>query len=124
MYNLEYYSGYFFDFRKLNVPKLYTLNFSFSFLACFVYGGIFLLISYKNSKEESNNTENKEENDKKNQDLKKNKPTRYPSLIYDEDINKIHIQMKYFINSALLELLVNFFYSSVVFDFVDLEAKI
>ena len=124
LYNLEYYSGYYFDFKKFNVPKLYTLNFSFSFLACFVFGGIFLLISYINTKEESNNTENKEEDDRKKKDLKNKKPTRYPSLIYDEEISKIHIKMKYFINSAFLELLVNFFYSSVIFDFVDIEAKI
>jgi hypothetical protein len=124
IFNIEYYSGFFFDLNKFNSPKLYSLYFSFSFLGCFIYGGIFLLISNINSKTEFKDSEEKFQEHKKTKNLVPKKAIRYPSLIYNEEISKIHIHMIYFIISAFLELLVNFSFSSIVFDFIDIEAKI
>lgn len=120
--NLEYFSGYFFDFKKVNSPNLYSLYFSFSFLGCFVFGGIFYCILKRNSSRNSRieDKKKKEKNKKKNDD----KEDLSISLIYNEDFNKIHINMPYFIFSAFLELLTNFSYSSIVFDFMDIESKI
>ena len=124
IFNIEYYSAFFFDLKKFNSPKLYSLYFSFSFLGCFIYGGIFLLISYINNKTEFDKSEEKFQEEKKTKKLVSKKAYRYPSLIYNEEISKIHIHMIYFIISAFLELSVNFCFSSIVFDFIDIEAKI
>ena len=125
LFNVEYFSGYFFDFRKNNSPKLYSLYFSFSFLGCFIFGGILLFISYMNSRGEAKNLEKKKLKElKKKKESGKRKANRLPSLIYDEESSKIRIHLQYFIISAFLELLANFSYSSVVFDFMDIEAKI
>ena len=120
--NLEYFSQYFFDFKKVNSPNLYSLYFSFSFLGCFIFGGIFYCILRKNTRSKSRIEDKiqKEKNKKKNND----KANISISLIYNEDFNKIHINMSYFIFSAFLELLTNFSYSSIVFDFMDIESKI
>jgi hypothetical protein len=123
IFNIEYYSGFFFDLNKFNSPKLYSLYFSFSFLGCFIYGGIFLLISHLISRTEFDKSEEKFKEGKKTKNLVPKKTHRYPSLIYNEEISKIHIHMIYFIISAFLELLVNFSFSSIVFDFIDIEAK-
>ncbi len=119
--NIEYFSAFYFDYKKINTPKLYSLYFSFSFLGCFIYGGIFLLISEINSKGETKCLEDKKQKDKKKTKKKVNK---LPSLIYDDESSKIRINIKYFLYSAFLELLVNFSYASIVFDFLDIESKI
>ena len=43
IYQLEYFSGYFYNFKKINTPNLYSLYFSFSFLGSSLFGGIFFL---------------------------------------------------------------------------------
>jgi predicted permease len=74
IYNMEYFSGFFFDLKKNDrSPKLYSLYFSFSFLGCFLYGGIFLLISNSSSSRESKLALNKTKEDKSKKDLKKKK---------------------------------------------------
>ena len=62
--------------------------------------------------------------DKIKNDLKQNKENKTPSLIYDENSGKIQINIIYFIFSAFLELLANFSFTSIVFDFFDFETKI
>jgi hypothetical protein len=125
IYNMEYFSGFFFDLKKnVKSPKLYSLYFSFSFLGCFLYGGIFLFISNSSSSRESKLALDKTKKDKNKKDLRKKKGNSPPSLIYDEEISKIHINIIYFIISAFLELLLNFSFASTVFDFLDFESKI
>ena len=127
----EYYSGYFFDFKRINTPNLYSLYFSFSFLGSCIIGGTCLYILKKNIRgnnarlitKKRNNTINKEDNNPKKED-ENNKNNIAIPLLYNKERTRINISIKYLIVSSLLELLANFSYCSIVFDFMDIESKI
>ena len=63
---LEYYSGYFFDFKRINTPNLYSLYFSFSFLGSCIIGGTCLYILKKNIRGNNARLITKKRNTRKN----------------------------------------------------------
>ena len=143
IFNLEYFSGYLYDYKRIKSPNFYCLFFSFSFLGSCFLGGICLFIlkhnlradfkelkalkqnnqinnkDNKDNKENQDNKDNKEKKDNENRRVSLNIP-----LLYDAKGNKIDIPFKYFIYAAFLELLTNFSFCSIVFDFMDIESKI
>ena len=125
IYQLEYFSGYFYNFKKINTPNLYSLYFSFSFLGSSLFGGIFFFILVKNIRNNSKQiipTKKKDEGDQKEEETGKRKISL--DLLYDKDGKNIRIPIKYLIISAFLELITNFAFRSIVFDFMDIESKI
>ena len=122
IYILEYFSGYFSDYRKFKSPNLYSFFFSFSFCGSLLFGGIFYGILEKNAR---NNSIVKIKEDEKNEnenDLKGKAKIQF-SLLY-EDNKKIYVPTRYLFLSAFLELIQIFSFRSIVFDFMDIESKI
>ena len=117
----EYYSEFYFECHGFNTPHLFSLYFSFSFLGSLLIGGIiFFLIEYNCQK--TDEVQNKKDNikDSNNKEIKKNISV---SLLFEEDINKIYINIKYYIFSSFLELLSNISFYLIILDFIDIESK-
>ena len=118
MFQSEYYSDFFYSCQNLNSPNVFSLYFSLMFLGCFIFGGNYYFLFERNEKQiPKNNNQNK---DKKENDARKNLTSE---LLYNEEQNEIYVPIKYFIVSAFLEMLSNFFSYSLVFDFIDIESK-
>ena len=118
MFQSEYYSDFFYTCKNLNSPNLFSLYFSFMFLGCFIFGGNYYFLFERNEKQiPKNNNQNK---DKKENNEKKSLTSE---LLYNEEQNEIYVPIKYFIASAFLEMLSNFFSYSLAFDFIDIESK-
>ena len=122
IYVLEYFSSYFFNFKKINSPNLYSLHFSFSFLGIFLFGGICYFILKKNVRDNSNEIQIQQKNDKIKKDEEKLKSTMSIPLIYNQ--NNINIPIYYLLFSTFLQLIKHFCFCSIVFDFTDIESKI
>ena len=117
----EYYSEFYFECHGLNSPHLFSLYFSFSFLGSFLIGGIlFFLIEYNCQK--TDEVQNKNDNIKDSNNKETKKSLSVP-LLYEEDINKIYINIKYYIFSSFLELLSNISFYVIILDFIDIESK-
>jgi len=118
MFQSEYYSEFYYDCKNVNSPNLFSLYFSFMFLGCFIFGGnyyfLFERIKKNIPKNNNQNKAKKENNEKK---------SLTSDLLYNEEENNIYVPIKYFIFSAFLELLSNFFSYSLAFDFIDIESK-
>ena len=120
IYILEYFSGYFSDYRKYKSPNLFSFFFSFSFCGSLLFGGIFYGILEKNSR--NNSIEKLKVNENASKAEKGKTKIRF-SLLY-EDSKRINVPLKYLFLSALLELIQIFSFRSIVFDFMDIESKI
>ena len=64
-------------------------------------------------------------NDKINESIKgnSNKKNLETPLLYNEEHDEIFIPMRYFILSSFLEIISNFSFYSLTFDFIDIESK-
>ena len=134
IFNLEYFSGYLFDYKRFKSPNFYSLFFSFSFIGSGFLGGACLYILKHNlradfkelkilkQKNQNNNKDNKENKEKK--DNESNRVSLNIPLLYNIKGNKIDIPFKYLILAAFLEIITNFSFCSIVFDFTDIESKI
>lgn len=118
IFQSEYYSEFFYNCQNLNSPNLFSLYFSLMFLGCFIFGVIFYFLYEKNEKKIPINNNQSKTN--KENSIKKSLTSE---LLYDDEQNEINVPIKYFIFSAFLELLSNFFSYSLAFDFIDIESK-
>lgn len=118
MFQSEYYSDFFYSCKNLNSPNLFSLYFSFMFLGCFIFGGNYYFLFERNEKQIPKS--NKQDKAQKENNGKKSLTSE---LLYNEEQKEIYVPIKYFIASAFLELLSNFFSYSIVFDFIDIESK-
>ena len=131
IFNLEYFSGYLFDYKRIKSPNFYSLFFSFSFIGSGFLGGICLFILKYNLradfKELKALKQNNNKDNIKNKEYKDNESKRVSlniPLLYNVKGNKIDIPLKYLILAAFLELITNFSFCSIIFDFMDIERKI
>ena len=132
IFNFEFFSSYLFDYKRIKSPNFYSLFFSFSFIGSGFLGGSCLFILKHNlradfkelkalkQKNQDNNKENKEKKDNESN----NRASLNIPLLYNIKGNKIDIPFKYLICAAFLELITNFSFCSIVFDFMDIESKI